>query len=200
MDIKLYYTPKTRALRPRWLLEELELPYKLIHINLFEGETRTEEFRKINPNACIPAMEVDGQVMFESGAMCAWLADQFPDRGLAPKLIAPQRMAYEQWMYYVTATLEPPIWNYLQHRLILPKEQRVPEILAWNLERYGRSLTVVAENLKNKTYMLGDQFTAADIMVSTTLMWRPKALNDYPVLRDYTESLKQRTAYLNGIG
>lgn len=199
MDIKLYYTPKTRALRPRWLLEELGLAYELIHIDLFGGETRTDEFRKINPNACIPAMEVDGQVMFESGALCAWLSDQHQDKGLSPPLSSPQRMAYDQWMYYVPGTLEPPVWNYLLHRLLLPKEQRVPEILAWSLERYRQSLAVVSENLNDKTYMLGEQFTTADIMVGTTLMWQCKALKDYPVLQNYTERLKQRAAYQKAI-
>lgn len=85
MDIKLYYTPHTRAVRPRWLLEELNIPYQLEHIDLFAGEGQSRDYLKINPLGAVPAMEVDGEIMLESGAMCRWLTDRHIESELAPR-------------------------------------------------------------------------------------------------------------------
>lgn len=73
MEIELYYTPHTRAGRVRWTLEELELPYALRLVDLFRDERNPA-----HPLGSVPAMTVDGQSMFESGAMCMWLADRLP--------------------------------------------------------------------------------------------------------------------------
>jgi len=86
MDITLYYTPQTRAIRPRWLMEELGLEYKLQNIDLYAGEGETEEYKKINPLGAVPAMKIDGEVMLESGAMCHWMADYYADSKLAPAI------------------------------------------------------------------------------------------------------------------
>ena len=80
MNIKLYYWPHTRAFRVRWLLEELQLPYKLEYINLFKGETNSEAYKTVHPLGYLPAIEVDDRTMFESGAICAWLSDKFPQK------------------------------------------------------------------------------------------------------------------------
>jgi glutathione S-transferase len=69
MEIELYYTPHTRSLRPRWLLEELEIPYTIHPVDLFGGERNPT-----HPLGSVPSMRVDGEWMIESGAMCHWLA------------------------------------------------------------------------------------------------------------------------------
>jgi len=105
MEIELYYTPHTRSLRPRWLLEELEIPYTIHAIDLFGGERNPA-----HPLGSVPAMTVNGQTMFESGAMCHWLADRFPETGLAPTVGAVLRPAYDNG-----CSLYPAHWNH--HRL-----------------------------------------------------------------------------------
>ena len=79
MDIELFYTPRTRAGRVRWALEEPGMPYRLRPVELFSGERNPA-----HPLGSVPAIKVDGQAMFESGAICHWLADRFPGQGLAP--------------------------------------------------------------------------------------------------------------------
>lgn len=86
MDIKLYYTPRTRATRVRWLLEELQIPYHLTSIDLFGGEGNTEAYRTIHPLGYIPVITADGNKIFETGAICAWLTEQFPEHQLSPSV------------------------------------------------------------------------------------------------------------------
>jgi glutathione S-transferase len=195
MDITLYYTHHTRALRPRWLLEELQLPYRLELIDLFGGGGQTPEYKRIHPHGAVPAMLVDGKPMIESGAMCHWLADRCPERGLAPAIGAPQRMAYEQWMFYVPGTLEPLPFQILLHSRILPEPQRVAGMVPWATRAYLQVLKVVNSELEQRAYLAGDAFTAADVMAGSTLMWLPDLLKNYPALTDYVERLQQRPAY-----
>jgi len=199
MDIKLYYTPQTRAVRPRWLLEEIGVPYSLHFIDLFAGEGESEEYKQISPLGCVPAMEVDGQVMLESGAMCHWLADYYSDSGLAPAINEPARMQYEQWMYFSQATLEMPPWIIFLHSKILPESEQVKDIIPWASKRYEGILKVLNGELEKNEYLAGNRFSAADIMVGSTLMFAPEALASFPELMLYIERLKERPAYQRAI-
>ncbi len=195
MQIKLYYTPRTRALRPRWLLEELQLPYELHNIDLFGGEGETPEYKRIHPHGAVPAVEIDGEPMIESGAICHWLSDHFPEKNLSPSFDDPLRRRYEQWMFYVPGTLEPLPFSIILHSSILPETKRVPEIVGWATKQYLHTLKVLENELSDKTFLLGDSFSSADIMAGSTLMWLPDLLRHYPALRAYTERLQNRDAY-----
>jgi glutathione S-transferase len=195
MHIKLYYTPRTRALRPRWLLEELQIPYELHNIDLFGGAGRSPEYRRIHPHGSVPAVEIDGEPMIESGAICHWLSDRFPEKKLAPAFDDPQRRRYEQWMFYVPGTLEPLPFTILLHGSILPEAQRVPDIVRWASKQYLSTLKILEHELSDKPYLLGDSFSTADIMAGSTLMWLPDMLRNYPSLQAYTERLQTRDAY-----
>lgn len=196
MDITLYYTHHTRALRPRWVLEELGLPYRLELIDLFGGAGQTAAYREIHPHGAVPAMVVDGRTMIESCAMCHWLADRFPQQQLAPPAgDATARMAYEQWVFYVPGTLEPLAFQILLHSMILPQEHRVPDMVPWATRRYRSLLKFLNKELARREFITGEQFGTADILLASTLLWLPDILNDYPALGDYTGRLQQRPAY-----
>lgn len=194
-DITLYYTHRTRALRPRWLLEELGLPYRLELIDIFGGKAKTSEYCKIHPHGAVPAMVIDGRVMIESCAICHWLTDLYPEKGLAPALSSDERMEYEQWVFYVPGTLEPPAFQIISHSVILPEKHRVQAIVPWEMQRYKSVLNVLDRLLATREYMTGPRFTTADILVGSTLLWLPDLLNDHQSLRAYVERLKQRSAY-----
>lgn len=195
MDIKLYYTPRTRATRVRWLLEELGTPYQLIPIDLYGGEGNSEAYRAIHPMGYVPAITIDGKPMHESGAICAWLTEQFPDKQLAPQPGTDNWRDYQQWMYFIPATLEPPLFYYLLHKTILPENQRIPEILPWCLKRYRQVLAMLEKEIQNKTFLVGNSFTTADIMLGSTLAWTPEVFSHYPALTRYTRQLTERPAY-----
>jgi glutathione S-transferase len=195
MDIKLYYTQRTRATRVRWLLEELELPYQLINIDLFNGEGHSEAYKKIHPLGCVPAIDVDGNIMIESTAICEWLADQFPEKNLAPEIGSTARMKYTQWLYFISATLEPHAWNHVLHSRILPETQRVPAIVSWSEQKFNQVLSVIDEELKGKEYLLNHHFTTIDIILTNLLSWLPKLVKPYEHSFDYMNRIMNREKY-----
>ena len=194
MEIELYYTPHTRSLRPRWLLEELNTPYTLRPVDLFGGERNP-----IHPLGSVPAMRIDGEAMFESGAMCHWLADRFPEKGLAPAFDDVLRRAYEQWMFFVPGTLEPPAFEILLHTMILPEKHRVAEIVSFAEKDYRHVLRKLAMQLDHDGYLLGAAFSCADIMTGSTLNWLPGMLEPYPALQAYVQRVTSRDAYVRAM-
>ena len=190
MEIELDYTPHTRASRPRWLLEELEIPYRLHPVDLFGGERNPG-----HPLGWVPAARLDGERLLESGAICHRLADRYPEKGLAPALDDPRRSAYEQWMFFVPGSLEPPAFDVLLHTRILPEQQRVAAIVPFATKRYRRVLGMLEKELDHGGYLLGDTFSAADIMAGTTLTWLPELLDDHPALLAYMQRVTARPAY-----
>jgi glutathione S-transferase len=191
VDIELFHTPKTRSLRVRWLLEELGLPYRLRAVDLFGGERNPA-----HPLGSVPALRVNGETLIESGAICHWLTDRFPGQGLAPAPAAAARSRYEQWMFFVPGTLEPPAFDILLHSEILPPARRVGAILPFARKRYHAVLKVLAAELAQRDYLLGPQFTTADIMAGSTLMWLPDMLQNHPELQAYSDRLGARPAWL----
>ncbi len=194
MKIELYYTARTRSVRPRWLLEELAVPYSLRPVDLFGGERNP-----IHPLGSVPAVRINGETLIESGAICHWLADSFPEKNLAPATTDPRRASYEQWMFFVPATLEPPAFDILMHTQILPEKKRVEIIVPYATERYQRVLKMLAKELDHDGYLMGEQFTAADIMMTTTLSWLPELLEKHPTLLAYTQRATARPAYKRAI-
>lgn len=195
--MKLYYWPRTRAMRPRWMLQELSVPYDLIRVNLPEGEHKTPFYREIHPHGKVPAfVDDDGTVLFESAAICMYLADKYPEKGLAPEVGTPERGLYYQWMFYSTATLESII---AQH-LVLPKLAHNPRD-AKSLDRVRDKLAEIAEvlnaALEATEFLVGDSFTAADLMVGSQIMGAIDSgiLPSLPNLNAYKERLSTRSAF-----
>ncbi len=195
MNITLYGLDKTRSVRVQWLLAELELDYKYVEVNIFKGEGMRKQYRKIHPYGQVPAVKVDDKLIFESGAICHWLSDQYLQQGLAPALDSPLRCEYEQWMFYVPATLEPPAWQYMLHQRILPADKRIQAVAEWHKQQYINTLKVLNRLLRHKDYLLGEQFSTADIMLGYLLFWFPDILQQFPVLKNYSQRLRQRKAY-----
>ena len=194
--LKLYYAAGTRALRPRWLLEEMELPYQLVSVDLFGGEGHAPEYRRIHPLGQVPALEVDGRVMIESGAMCAWLAESYPEYELAPSLNSPWRPVYQQWMYFAVATLEPLWWEMILHTSLLPEALRSQAAVELARRRAEPVLEVLGGALADTPYIVGECFTAADIMIVTPLLSKLGLTTGSPVLQNYVERLRQRPAFI----
>ena len=169
--LKLYHSGQSRSVRPRWMLEEIGTPYELVTLNLQDGDQRKPEYLKINPNGTVPAL-VDGEVrLFESAAICQYLADRFPDKKLAPPVGTPARGYYYQWIHFAMSTIEPPLLTIFLHTVMKPEAERLPQLVPPARDQLRAALGVLEQTLTGRTFLLGEDFSAADVMVASTLAW-----------------------------
>jgi glutathione S-transferase len=169
--MKLYYATQTRAVRPRWLLEEIGAPYELVRLNLTAGDHRKPEYLALNPNGTVPTL-VDGDfVLYESAAICQQLADKFPDKRLAPPLGTAARGLYYQWIHYTMSGLEPPLVAIFVHTVAKPEAERIPSVVEEARGQLRSVLGVVDRALAGRDHIVGAEFTAADVMLGSTLVW-----------------------------
>ena len=169
--MKLYYSAQSRAVRPRWLLEEIGATYELVRINLTAGEQKKPEYLAINPNGAVPTL-VDGDlVLYESAAICQYLTDKFPEKKLAPAVGTPARGLYYQWIHYAMSALEPPAVTLFMQTMRKPEAERDAKVIAEAQTQLAAALKVVDAALEGRDYMLGKEFTTADVMVGSTVAW-----------------------------
>lgn len=192
--MRLYYNKYTRATRVRWLLEEMGLPYDLVTLDLAAGEHKTEAYTRIHPLGRVPALEHDGNVIFESGAICLYLADRFPEKGLAPPAGSSSRAHYYQWVVFATAELEPPVarWFYESRR---PSEEQDRSLLEGTKRDFAERAAVVNRTLEGRDWLLGE-FSAADVPMASVVMWanRLGLCEPFPALQRYALRASDRPA------
>lgn len=168
--IKVHGYPNTRTLRVTWMLEELGLEYEYHFVDMMKGEARAPDYLAINPGGKVPALEHDGGVLTESGAIVNYLGALKPDSELIPQT-AYRRAIYDQWCFFAMAELEQPLWTIGKNKFALPKEVRCPEIIETAAWEYQKALGLLSEGLGEHEYILGEQFSAADILVGHCLFW-----------------------------
>jgi glutathione S-transferase len=189
--IKLYGVPRSRAMRPLWMLEELGLPYENAKVS-FLGETRTPEFLRINPNGHIPALRDGDLILWESLAINLYLARKH-DKGLWPKTVEDEGRAF-QWSLWAMTELEEPILTALMHRMFLPEGQRDTKKADEAAERFKKPLGVLDGALAGRAHLLGDAFTVADLNVASVTCWGPMAGLDLGSARNAQAWLARCTA------
>jgi len=166
--IVLYYSPRTRAVRIRWLLEELGVPYDLKRVE-FRPPTGGF-FSQATPGGKFPVIEDGDVVVSESGAIVEYLCERFDDGRLAPPVGSPLRPRWLQWVHFAEATAFPPIGTIVWHRLYKRDVDTLPTVIADATERARRTLAVVEEAVSDREFLLGDGFSAADVMMGFTLV------------------------------
>lgn len=202
--LKLWHYPATRSARVRWLLHELlDDDFDLVRLELYAGAQYAPEYLAINPNHNVPLLEVtrdDGSVqhMIESGAMVTFLADAFPDKGLAP---APgdsaARADYLQVLHFASTWMDMMLWQVRIHEHVLGSGDRDDRTIA----RYRRKFVEEAEpqiaaRLERSTYACGEQFTAADCVVGHNVFWGSGyGMCRRDVFRRYLGTLSSRPAF-----
>jgi glutathione S-transferase len=189
--IKLYGIPRSRTMRPLWMLEELGVPYENVRVS-FVNETRAPDYLKINPNGHIPALQDGDLVLFESLAMNLYLARKY-DKGLWPKTVADEGRAY-QWSVWAMTELEEPVLTALLHRMFLPKAERDPKKAEDAAERAKTPVGVLDGALAGRQYLLGDAFSVADLNVASVLSWAPLGGLDLSPARNVSGWLARCTA------
>jgi glutathione S-transferase len=195
--IKLYGVPASRAFRPRWVLEELGLEYQNLPVHFATGETRSAEFRKLNPNGHIPVLVDNETVLWESIAINLYLARKYGAGALWPTTVEDEGRAF-QWSCWVMTEVEAPLLAVLLHGRLLPEAQRDPAKAAEGRTTLAGPLGVLDGALRGKSYLLGNVFTIADLNVASVLTWALLAkldLGPYPTLAAWLQRCTERSAH-----
>ena len=186
---RLYYMPRTRSSRVLWMLEEIGAPYELTQIA--GAERRSAEHLRRHPLGRVPALELrDGTTIFESAAICLQLADLYPEAELIPPLGSPDRALAYQWVVFGMTELEAPLFRWI--RDLSQGTTESPE-----RERFADAATAVESALGGSEWLLGRQFTVADVICASVLAGANSRdlLREWPVVRAYVERGEARPAY-----
>ncbi|MGO9943337.1 MAG: glutathione S-transferase family protein [Rhodoblastus sp.] len=188
--MRLYWAPRTRSSRVLWMLEEVGAPYERMLVDLANGGQHNPAYHVINPMEKVPALECDGATVAESGAIIAFLADRFPQMGLAPPISDVSRGRYLQWLFF-----SPMIEMAITQKFA---NVQMPEHSAgWG--SFDKVFNVLSEVLTTSPYMLGEKFSAADVMIGSDLHFVIdvfKMLPPRPEFSAYLERCHSRLAFL----
>ena len=189
-DITLYTNPMSRGRIVHWLLEELGVPYDMKILDFEKREHKSPEYLKINPMGKVPAIVHRGTVVTEAAAICVYLADAFPQAGLAPKLDDPKRGTYLRWIFFGVGCLEPAVLDKMFNR---PPVER-PGAIGYGT--YETALAVLETALTPGPWILGERFSAADVFVGSQLHFgvMTKAIAPTPVMQKYVDRIAARPA------
>lgn len=188
-DLTVWHGPNTRSTGTIWLVEELGVPYELKKVDVFGGATRGPDFLSVNPAGKVPAIRHEGKTLTEMAAISLYLADAFPDAGLAPAIGDPLRADYLYWSVFRPGVLEPAI---------ITKSQGLdvdPRMVGWG--DWDTVLSLVERRLSDGEYILGDRFSAADILIGGALGWLKhfKLMGENSSIDRYINRLHARPAY-----
>lgn len=192
--MKLYWAPHTRSMRALWMLEETGCAYERVLVDITTGAQSHPDFLKINPMGKVPAL-VDGDMaVAESGAICAWLADRFPEAGLAPAADDPQRGRYLQWLFFSAGCAEPAYTEKMNGWTT------DSSAAAWG--GFDRVVAVQEEALSGGQWLLGERFSAADVVMGIDLHYCMNIMKIVPqksVLQAYVARCLERPALQRAI-
>jgi glutathione S-transferase len=190
-ELVFYSSPMSRGRIVHWMLEEVGAPYRFEVVNLETQDQKTPTFLAINPMGKVPAILHRGTVVTECGAICAYLADAFPAARLAPPTDSPLRGTYYRWLFFGGNCVEAAV---IDRMLSRPTPSR-PGAVGYG--SYEDTIATLAKALSPGPYILGAQFSAADVYIGSQIAFgmMVKALEPQPVFNDYVNRLQARPAY-----
>jgi glutathione S-transferase len=188
--LKFYHAPFSRAFGVFWLLEELGVEYERVPVDIRADGGTDENYRRIQPSKKVPAIEHNGTIVTERAAITIYLADTFPEAGLAPAIGDPMRPTYLIWNVYSDSVFDPVLCaraHGLQYENNDYPFGLFDDMIA-NLERH----------LSQNEFAAGDRFTAADTQLGASICYTMnvmKLLPERPAFKEYAERIEARPAY-----
>jgi glutathione S-transferase len=188
--LTLYHAAPSRSSITRWMLEEVGEPYDIHLLSLSKGENRAADYLAVNPMGKVPALKHGDVIITEAAAICTYLADEFPRAKLNVPIGTPRRGVYLKWLFFGPGCIEPAIMD----RAFPRKEEARRSALGYG--DFDTLMDVTAKAVANGPYLMGEQFTAADVVIGSTLRWGLlfKLLPERPEFVAYTGRLAQRPA------
>ena len=194
--MKVYFAPRSRAVRTVWLLEEIGKPYELVRFELGQKEMRSPEYTKLNPNGRVPTL-VDGDTTItESTAIAQYLGAKYAP-SLTPGPAAGNFATYLQWLNYAEGMIMPPINNYVVETILLPPERRNEEMAKRAIKLLNRTLGAVEAHMDGREFIAGE-FTIADTVTGHAIIVSRRLGADFsecPNLNAYADRLEARDAF-----
>jgi glutathione S-transferase len=189
-NLTLYHASPSRSSIARWMLEEIGEPYDLYLLSLAKGEQRAPGYLAVNPMGKVPALKHGDAVVTEAAAICTYLADEFPHARLNVPVGNPRRGTYLKWLFFAPSCVEPAITD----RAFPRREEPRRGMLGYG--DFDTVMAVVAAAVEPGPYLMGEQFTAADVVLGSTLRWGMMfgILPKRPEFVAYVGRLEQRPA------
>ncbi len=184
---ELYYYPLNASLAPHFVLEELGVEYQLCLVDRKSNAQKSSAYTRLNPTGKIPTLVKQPLVMFESAAICLYLAESHPSAKLIPNLDQPDRAKFHQWLMYLTNTLQAELMVYFYPEKLSSESSAVESILQNQQSRIADCLNTLNQALENQQYLIGDQLTVCDHFLLMLLIWADEV--DTPPLK--FENLKR---------
>jgi glutathione S-transferase len=189
-EITLYTNPFSRGRIAHWMLEEIGAPYTLELVRLDKEEQKAPSFLQLNPMGKLPTIVHRGTVVTEGAAICAYLADAFPEVGLAPDHSDPRRGTYLRWLFFGAGCVEPAMVDKL-----LDRPAGKPSALGYG--SYEDTLRALELAITPGPFVLGDRFSAADVYLGSQIAWglQSKGLEPRPAFQAYIARFEARPAF-----
>lgn len=189
MTLTLYTNPMSRGRIARWMLEEVGAPYETVVLG-YADTMKAADYLAINPMGKVPAIVHDETVVTEGAAICAYLADAFPEAGLAPP--PSERGAYFRWMFFAAGPIEQAVTN--RSMGVVPDEQK-SRMLGYGT--YDKVIEVMDQALTGRAWIAGDTFTAADVVFGAQIVWGTQfgTIPKLDAFVAYVDRLTARDAY-----
>lgn len=198
--ITLHHCPGTRSMRTLWLLTELGIPFELRSYP-FDKTLRSPQFLVLSPAGRVPALEIDGGVMFESGAIAEYLCERFPESGLGRGPGDLDRMEFLSWLHFAETVTTHVAALTQQHVVIREDHQRSPFLMRLEAARLAKCLEAIEARLstpvENRDCLLTSGFTAADIGVGQAV-WMARLfvrLDPFPEVSAWLARLMERPGF-----
>jgi len=189
-EITLYTHPMSRGHIAHWMLEEVGVPYRIELIDFDRGTNKSPAFLALNPMGKVPTIVHRGVVVTEAAAVCAYLADAFPQAGLAPALDDPRRGTYLRWLFFAAGCGEPALLDKVSPRKDPPPSRSI------GYGSYDEVIAALESAIRPGPYVLGEQFSAADVYVGSLIGWgmMVKSIEPRPAFVAYAKRLDERPA------
>jgi glutathione S-transferase len=188
--IKLHWSPRSRSFSAIWLMEESGLPYERMLTDISTGAQKAPEYLAVNPMGKVPGLQDGDAALGEAAAICAYVADRYPETNLAPAVTDPLRARYLQWLFFSPSCIEPAIIQ------IYTKLEVPPSTAAWGSAT--QTFDVLDAALQKGPWILGEKFSAADVMIGSGLNFAVrmfKMLPSRPSFDAYLERIVARPAF-----
>jgi len=196
--IKIYHAKGTRGLRVMWLCEELNIDYEIQNVDFSKEFRFSEQWLKINPLGKLPSLRDGDILLFESCAMIQYILGKYGGGKLQPSPSTTSYAYFLQWLWFSEATFARPIGEIVNHRREFPDEQEIPEVVQEMQSRIYKCLDALNEALEGKDFILGKDFTAADISLGYSLLIAQNRIDkEFPEKVDkYWGNISSRRAFI----